>query len=81
MVLFLKFARFGDRGLRQITTSPDMSLVISNLDLEMQHSFNPNDKSEIHEHWVTMAEWHEELGKKFLELIKISFRYVDQLCP
>lgn len=39
-----------------------MSLVISNLDLEMTHSFNPNDKTEIHEHWVTMAEWHEELG-------------------
>jgi hypothetical protein len=39
-----------------------MSLVISNMDLEMMHSFNPNDKTEIHEHWVTMAEWHEELG-------------------
>jgi len=62
MVLFLRFAKFGDNGLRIVTTSPDMSLVVSNLDLEMTHSFNPNDKTEIHEHWVTMAEWHEELG-------------------
>jgi hypothetical protein len=55
-----------------------MSLVISNLDLEMTHSFNPNDKTEIHEHWVTMAEWHEELGN-FL-FFKTQKRHVDQLC-
>jgi len=39
-----------------------MSLVVSNLDLEVVHSFTPLEKTELHEHWVTMVEWHEELG-------------------
>ena len=62
MVLFMKFARFGDKGLRLITTSPDLSIMISDLDLEPKHALRPQDKTEIHEHWVTLVEWHEDLG-------------------
>lgn len=62
MVLCLKIVRFGDKGLRIITTSPDTSLIISDLNLEPVFTFRPQDKTELHDHWVTMSEWSEDLG-------------------
>ena len=58
----VRFARFGNKGLRIITTSPDMCCAISDIDLEHKEYFHPQKGNKLHEHWVTITEWHEPLG-------------------
>jgi len=60
--LQIKFASFGAKGMKILSTSPDKALAITNMELKREHYFDEKAGNKLHDHWVNDVLWDEKQG-------------------
>jgi hypothetical protein len=58
--LQIKFASFGSKGLKILSTSPDKALAVTNMELKREWYFDEKSGNKLHDHWVNDVLWDEK---------------------
>lgn len=60
--LQIKFASFGAKGYKILSTSPDKAVAITNMELKREFYFDEKGGNKLHDHWVNDVLWDEKFG-------------------